>query len=66
MIEVDPDLKDQLYVELARQRLTLKGWFVMTAEEFLQSSSQPSLLVAERPQAPYKVASGPSKLNKKP
>lgn len=65
VIEVDPDLKDRLYVELARQRLTLKAWFVVAAEEFLQASSQPSLFAAESPQAPYTASAGPSEPSEK-
>ena len=65
VIEVDPDLKDQLYVELARRRLTLKAWFVEAAEQFMQENSQPSLFVAERPQLPYFPAARPPKSRKK-
>jgi len=47
VVEVDPALKDELYVELARRRLTLKAWFVMSAERFLSESRQPALFAAE-------------------
>jgi hypothetical protein len=47
VIEVDPHLKDELYVELARQRLTLKAWFVVMAEQFISDSRQLSLFGEE-------------------
>ncbi len=47
MIEVEPGLKRELYVELARHSLTLKAWFVDEATRFLETSRQPSLFVAE-------------------
>ncbi len=59
VVEVEPDLKDRLYVELAKQRLTLKAWFVAAVDEFLQTSSQPSLFAAERPPSPYIAPANP-------
>jgi hypothetical protein len=43
VLEVDPELKRLLYVELARERLTLKDWFVRTAEQFVRAQNEPPL-----------------------
>lgn len=53
VIEVDPHLKGELYVELARRGLTLKAWFVSEAERFVESGRQPALFAAEPPAPPY-------------
>ena len=47
VIEVEPALKHELYVELARCDLTLKAWFVREAARFVETSRQPSLFVTE-------------------
>jgi len=57
VIEVDPLLKGELYVELARQRLTLKAWFVANAELFLKAGRQPQLFAAVASQSPSGAAS---------
>ena len=54
---VEPGLKRELYVELARRGLTLKAWFIDQATHFLETSHQPPLFAAEdinshRPQVP--------------
>lgn len=43
VIVVEPTLKRDLYVELARRGLTLKTWFVGQATRFVETSRQPSL-----------------------
>ena len=43
VLEIDPELKQALYVELAREGLTLKDWFVRATEAFLRAQSQRSL-----------------------
>ena len=45
VVVVDPGLKRELYVELARRGLTLKDWFIGQATSFLETSRQPSLFV---------------------
>jgi hypothetical protein len=40
VIEVDPNFKDNLYVALARTRLTLKDWFIKEGEQFIRSQNQ--------------------------
>ena len=47
VIEVEPALKHELYVELARRALTLKAWFIGEATRFVETSRQPSLFVTE-------------------
>ena len=51
---IEPGLKRELYVELARRNLTLKAWFVDQATHFIETSHQPSLfdLDSRRPQDP--------------
>lgn len=62
VIVVEPRLKQELYVELARRGLTMKAWFIDQATHFLETSHQPSLFVAEdinrhRPQVPSGILS---------
>lgn len=47
VIVVEPALKRELYVELARWDLTLKEWFVDQATRFLEENRQPTLFQAE-------------------
>ena len=47
VIVVEPELKRELYVELARRSLTLKAWFIDQATRFLETSRQPSLFEAD-------------------
>ena len=59
---VDPGLKRDLYVELARRGLTLKDWFIGQATTFLDTSRQPSLFVgtdsnSQPPQVPRDLLS---------
>ena len=44
VIEVDPDLKEQLYSVLDKEGLNLKQWFLLNANQFLQDKTQLSLL----------------------
>ncbi len=43
VIEVEPELKRQLYSALALSGSTLKDWFLKTAADFCANSAQPSL-----------------------
>lgn len=56
VIEVDPDLKRQLYAALALSGSTLKDWFMKEAQEFCSESVQPSLPLVEEPEAPTSLA----------
>jgi antitoxin component of RelBE/YafQ-DinJ toxin-antitoxin module len=40
VIEIDPELKRELYSVLTREGLTLKDWFVRNAAGFVAESSQ--------------------------
>ena len=46
VIEVDPELKQQLYEALGKEQMTLKSWFLDNAEEFLSTRSQMRLELA--------------------
>lgn len=43
VVEVDPELKRELYATLMRDGLTLKDWFVKSAETYMTNTSQMSL-----------------------
>jgi hypothetical protein len=43
VIEVDPDLKRQLYSALAIESSTLKEWFVRAAQQYIADRRQPRL-----------------------
>lgn len=47
VIVVEPELKQELYVELARRSLTLKDWFIGQATTYLETSNQLQLFVME-------------------
>jgi hypothetical protein len=40
VIEVEPDIKRQLYAILARDGMTLKDWFLREANTYLENMSQ--------------------------
>ena len=42
VVEIDPDLKRQLYSALAIDSLTLKDWFIAAAESFVAERSRKS------------------------
>jgi len=48
VVEIDPALKKELYRNLTIEGLTLKDWFIQSAEEYLQQThglhSQPPCL----------------------
>jgi len=51
VLEIDPLIKDNLYVALAKKRLTLKDWFLDQCCDFIETSKQPRLfdeIVAEK------------------
>ena len=43
VIEMDPDLKAELYEALEHENLNLKQWFLLNVEEFLKDRGQMSL-----------------------
>lgn len=40
VVEIDPALKKELYRNLAIEGLTLKDWFIQSAEEYLQRTQR--------------------------
>lgn len=40
VLEIDPQLKGDLYVELARRNMTLKAWFVSEAKGVVRTGGQ--------------------------
>lgn len=47
VIEIDPELKDELYTALDKEGLNLKQWFLLNTEQYLSNRSQMSLLLEE-------------------
>ena len=47
VIEIDPELKAQLYQTLGREGISLKAWFLRRAEEYLYDGEQLSLRLRE-------------------
>lgn len=43
VIEIDPELKRQLYATLENKQQTMKDWFVKEAEGFIYGETQPSV-----------------------
>lgn len=43
VIEIDPALKQDLYVILAKRNMTLKDWFIQVSSSFLSESMQNAL-----------------------
>lgn len=47
VIEVDPELKNELYEALNLEKSTLKEWFLLNAKQFLENKSQLNLALLE-------------------
>ncbi|PJK07679.1 hypothetical protein CO610_08505 [Lysobacteraceae bacterium NML95-0200] len=43
VIEVEPEVKRQLYSTLAREGMTLKGWFLREAQSYMKAATQTPL-----------------------
>jgi hypothetical protein len=43
VVEIDPEIKLRLYGTLGKQGLTLKAWFLHSAERYIQEEAQLSL-----------------------
>lgn len=43
VVEIDPKIKDQLYVALVRNKLTLKDWFLLQCDNYISGVYQPGL-----------------------
>jgi hypothetical protein len=53
VVELEPELKRQLYASLAIDGLTFKQWLIAQTERYLSERIQPSLFAAEPPPPPY-------------
>jgi hypothetical protein len=55
VLEIDPSVKDDLYIALAKRKLTLKDWFLIQCEQFINDTNQPYLfkVIAAEPQPLY-------------
>jgi len=51
VIEIDPELKQELYDSLKKENLTLKQWFLENAEDYLATRGQLPLRLVEDRQA---------------
>ncbi|NLK93300.1 MAG: hypothetical protein GX273_09295 [Bacteroidales bacterium] len=51
VLEVDPKLKKDLYLELARREQTLKDWFVAEANNLAYNGAQTDLFKDSNPNA---------------
>jgi len=55
VLEVNTSVKDDLYIALAKRKLTLKDWFLIQCEQFINETKPPNLfkdIIAE-PQPSY-------------
>lgn len=53
VLEIDPELKRQLYLSLEKNQKTLKEWFIENASDYVVEENVLQLLVAE-PNKKYK------------
>jgi len=53
VVELEPDLKQQLYVALSLDGLTFKDWLTSEANRYIADRYQPQLLAAESPPPKY-------------
>ena len=47
VLEIDPNFKKELYLELEKNGLTLKEWFLETADNFINNTAQQSLFASD-------------------
>jgi hypothetical protein len=50
VLEIDPKLKKELYIALAKENVTLKLWFLRNTEDYIRNSQQPALFAADTPE----------------
>ena len=53
VVELEPELKRQLYASLAIDGLTFKQWLIGQADAYLSQRRQPLLFAAESPPPTY-------------
>ena len=49
VLEIDPELKRNLYLELEKRQKTLKDWFVAEAEKLIYNGDQIDLFIPRQP-----------------
>ena len=59
VLEIDPELKRQLYATLENKQQTMKEWFIREAEGLVYGEKQPSLFDA--PEADQHIKTGGKK-----
>ena len=59
VLEIDPELKRQLYAVLENRQQTMKEWFIREAEGLVYGVNQPSLFDA--PEADQHIKAGDKK-----
>jgi hypothetical protein len=47
VLEIDPQVKDDLYIALAKEKLTVKDWFLNQSMAYIRDSQQPFLIAEE-------------------
>ena len=52
VVELEPELKDDLYIALSIDRLTFKDWLTAQAHRYVSERRQPSLLTMAEPSPP--------------
>lgn len=57
VVELEPDLKHQLYIALSLDRLTFKDWLVGQVERYISEQRQPTLFAAEARAPSYAAVS---------
>lgn len=55
VIELDPELKDELYDALNKEGLNMKQWFIESAQDFLSNRSQLKLQFAQKDKDTAKI-----------
>jgi hypothetical protein len=61
VLEIDPELKRQLYASLENRQETMKEWFIKEAESLIYGDKQPSLFDASDEQIKETNESGGDK-----
>ena len=65
MLEVEPNLKRELYLALEVEGMTMKDWFLRSATTYIQEHRQPPLFRAEQSRVPYDETSSQRDQKKK-
>ena len=60
VVELEPDLKHELYVALSSDGLTFKDWLTGQVERYISEQRQPLLIAAEPQPATYGRATHPN------